>query len=342
MLIGEVSRRSGISVRMLRHYDSRGLVSPSHRTGAGYREYSRGDLTRLMKVESLRSLGMGITDVRAALDDPGLDVAAVLDRLREETRGRIRAEQALLGQLDSLRDRAGTVPDSWDDVLAVTSLLAALRSPYPAERQTAALRTPPGRATAALVASYLDETDPNVAGTLRWSLTQTGEDAVPALTARMASADAATRLRIAEALGAITGDTATAALTTLSDDEEQAVRSRAVLSLAHRVTGVELAEGPADLAARLVAMVIDGDHDVDAADALARLCHRNPSPEKAVVARLTSAGQAASPDARLRTVQALAELSVGRPDGPSGAALTTFTADPDRTVALTAQALTRR
>ena len=121
MLIGEVSRRSGVSVRMLRHYDSRGLVSPSHRTSGDYRDYSREDLERLMKVESLRSLGMGIDEVRTTLDDPALDVASVLDRLREETRERIRDEQALLHQLESFRGPHSDPPDSWDDVLAVTA-----------------------------------------------------------------------------------------------------------------------------------------------------------------------------------------------------------------------------
>lgn len=232
MLIGEVSRRTGVSTRMLRYYDSHGLVTPSHRTSGGYREYSRDDLGRLMKVESLRSLGMGVEEVRTALDDPALDVAAVVDRLREETRERIRDEQTLLAQLDSLRDHHDDPPDSWDDVLTVTSLLSALRSRHSGTRQAAVLRTAPGRATTALATSYLDEADPNVAGTLRWSLARAGENAVPALTARMTSADAAARLRIVEALGDIAGDTSTAALKILADDKDCSVRSRAVLSLA--------------------------------------------------------------------------------------------------------------
>ncbi|WP_145942674.1 MerR family transcriptional regulator [Corynebacterium glyciniphilum] len=339
MLIGEVSRRTGVSTRMLRYYDAHGLVTPSHRTSGGYREYSRGDLGRLMKVESLRSLGMGVEEVRTALDDPALDVAAVVDRLREETRERILDEQALLDRLDSLRDHHDDPPDSWDDVLAVTSLLSALRSRRSGARQSAVLRTAPGRATTALVTSYLDEAGPNVAGTLRWSLARTGENAVRALTARMASADAAVRLRIVEALGDIAGETSTAALKILADDKEhsehseRSVRSRAVLSLAHR-------EADDDLTGRLVAMVVDGDHDVDAAEALASLCRRHPHTAEEVVSQLASSGATAPQDARLRTVQALAEL-VGTAGTAAVTALSAFTTDPDRTVALTARALTR-
>lgn len=336
MLIGEVSRRTGVSTRMLRYYDAHGLVTPSHRTSGGYREYSRGDLARLMKVESLRSLGMGVEEVRTALDDPALDFAAIVDRLREETRERILDEQALLDRLDSLRDHHDDPPDSWDDVLAVTSLLSALRSRCSGARQSAVLRTAPGRATTALVTSYLDEADPNVAGTLRWSLARTGENAVHALTARMASAEPAARLRIVEALGDIAGETSTAALKILADDKEhseRSVRSRAVLSLAHR-------EADDDLTGRLVAMVVDGDHDVDAAEALASLCRRHPNTAEEVVSQLASSGATAPQDARLRTVQALAEL-VGTAGTAAVTALSAFTTDPDRTVALTARALTR-
>ncbi|OLT50018.1 hypothetical protein BJF89_11350 [Corynebacterium sp. CNJ-954] len=336
MLIGEVSRRTGVSTRMLRYYDAHGLVTPSHRTSGGYREYSRGDLGRLMKVESLRSLGLGVEEVRTALDDPALDVAAVVDRLREETRERIRDEEALLDQLDSLRDHHGDPPDSWDDVLAVTSLLSALRSRHSGARQSAVLRTAPGRATTALVTSYLDEVDPNVAGTLRWSLAHAGEKAVRALTARRASADSTARLRIVEALDDIAGKTSTAALKILADDKDRAVRSRAVLSLAHR-------EADDGLTGRLVSMVVDGDHDVEASEALASLCRRHPHTAEEVVSQLASSGATAPRDARLRTVQALAEL-VGAA-GPAGTvavtALSAFTTDPDRTVALTARALTR-
>ena len=60
MLIGEVARRSGVSARMLRHYDSLGLVRPTGRTGGGYREYSGADIRRIFHIESLRSLGLSL------------------------------------------------------------------------------------------------------------------------------------------------------------------------------------------------------------------------------------------------------------------------------------------
>jgi hypothetical protein len=63
VLIGEVARRSGVSARMLRHYDALGLVRPTGRTGGGYREYSDEDIRRIFHIESLRSLGLSLRDV---------------------------------------------------------------------------------------------------------------------------------------------------------------------------------------------------------------------------------------------------------------------------------------
>src|SRR3546814_13210589 len=70
MLIGEVSRRCGVSTRMLRHYDTLGLVKPTGRTSGGYREYSADDIRRLFHVESLRTLGLPLNAAQRALDEP--------------------------------------------------------------------------------------------------------------------------------------------------------------------------------------------------------------------------------------------------------------------------------
>lgn len=60
----------GVSTRMLRHYDSLGLVRPTGRTVGGYREYSAGDIRRIFHVESLRLLGLSLRQIGRALEDP--------------------------------------------------------------------------------------------------------------------------------------------------------------------------------------------------------------------------------------------------------------------------------
>lgn len=335
MLIGEVSRQTGVSVRMLRHYDRIGLVSPSSRTSADYREYSRDDLHALMRVEALRCLGMSLAEVRVALSDPALDVAAVIARLREETRERIRAEQDLLEHLDGIGD---TAPDSWDDVLHTTTLLTALRDGSSRQRQAVALQdgdspTPPS--VRSLVDSYLDEPDLNAAGALRWAITRRGADAVAALTAAE-PADATARQRITEALSDIDLPEATAALQERLPHEN--TRATAALALAQRGPDASSTEFIEELTDTLVTMIVEGDHDTYAAEALAELTNGGNSdnvPTRAdIVRRLLAASDtpSASADQRLRIVQALGDL----PGDAAQRALSRLTDDPDPRVAGTA------
>jgi DNA-binding transcriptional MerR regulator len=57
MMIGELSRRTGLSVKTIRYYSDEGLVTPSDRTEAGYRIYSDADLVRLDVIRTLRDAG---------------------------------------------------------------------------------------------------------------------------------------------------------------------------------------------------------------------------------------------------------------------------------------------
>lgn len=57
MRIGELSRRSRVSVRMLRYYEERGLLTP-HRATNGYRDYAEEDVTRASLVGSLIRSGL--------------------------------------------------------------------------------------------------------------------------------------------------------------------------------------------------------------------------------------------------------------------------------------------
>lgn len=174
MRIGEVSELSGVSVRMLRHYDRLGLVTPSARTSADYRDYTRDDLDRLLQVEALRTLGLTLAEVREALDDPTSDAAGVLDRVREETRRRIRAGEELLDRLETFG-----ASRTWEDVLTVTALLTVLRDGTSRARQAAAYRIGPDappEVVSGLVDAWRDETDVNAASALRWAIGRTCND----------------------------------------------------------------------------------------------------------------------------------------------------------------------
>ena len=68
--IGDFSRLSRVSVKALRYYDERGLVSPSHRR-SGRRMYAAAELRRLAFIKVAQRLGLPLNTAAAVLDAPG-------------------------------------------------------------------------------------------------------------------------------------------------------------------------------------------------------------------------------------------------------------------------------
>lgn len=67
MNIGTASQASGVSQRMIRHYEKIGLIpAPPHR-GSGYRDYSEADVHRLRFIANARDLGFGTEEITTLL-----------------------------------------------------------------------------------------------------------------------------------------------------------------------------------------------------------------------------------------------------------------------------------
>lgn len=61
--IGEAARQSGVSAKMLRHYESLGLLGTVTRTDSGYRLYSPADVHTLRFIKRCRELGFPMADI---------------------------------------------------------------------------------------------------------------------------------------------------------------------------------------------------------------------------------------------------------------------------------------
>lgn len=328
MLIGEVAQRSGVSTRMLRHYDALGLVRPTGRTSGGYREYSTEDVRRIFYVESLRSLGLSLKQVGHALADPALTPSALISDLIQWTASRLKRDRELL---DRLRAIDASAPTDWHDVLHVVQLMQGLGLTSAARRQQAALTQTEGALTPAevLARAVLAESDPHVGGALRWALARSGGDGVPTLAIGVHADDVDVRRRAVLAIAELPGTPGGAAvLTEVLDDPDTTVRGHAALALGR--------QGAAGAVPTLVGMVVEGAHDVDAAEVLGTLSQHPEYAERIVAALVDELdAHATDPEIRIRLIQALVEL----PGTTVQKLLRHLAHDDDRTVALVASAL---
>jgi DNA-binding transcriptional MerR regulator len=104
LTVGQASKRLGVTVRALHHWDEIGLARPSLRTAAGYRLYTAGDLERLNRIVVYRELGLGLDSIGDILDGSAADVPGALRAQRTQVAGRIDRLQRLSAGLDRMID----------------------------------------------------------------------------------------------------------------------------------------------------------------------------------------------------------------------------------------------
>lgn len=67
MKIGQAAAASGISERMIRHYEKIGLIAPAARRDSGYRDYDQRDVHTLRFIGRARDFGFPIEEIRSLL-----------------------------------------------------------------------------------------------------------------------------------------------------------------------------------------------------------------------------------------------------------------------------------
>ncbi len=225
--IGEVARRTGLTTRTLRHYDDLGLLVPSGRSYGDYRLYGPDDLQRLFDIQQLKSLGLGLQEIAAALDDASFDARATLERHIALVTERLEAERELLTRLRRLQDAASA---GWEEVLEVVALTERLRHPEPWVRFRAALEAPTVAPLDELVDNLRIDPEPGVREVLTWSIAQ-HTDALDAVVAQLHDPDAGVRLRMTHVLSKLADPRAVGPLTSLLGDPDAAVRAKATFAL---------------------------------------------------------------------------------------------------------------
>lgn len=109
MNIGQASRASGVSTKMIRYYESVGLISAADRTDSNYRDFGEREVNELRFVRRARSLGFAVDEIRRLLSlwrdrsRPSREVKAIAEQHVADLDARIVEMQAMA---DALRELA--------------------------------------------------------------------------------------------------------------------------------------------------------------------------------------------------------------------------------------------
>lgn len=121
--VGELARRTGLTVRTLHHYDAIGLLTPTGRSESGYRLYGDADVARLHGIQALQHLGLPLAEIGQLLDGEGGSPAQIVERQMAALQDEIARAQELRERLALIRDGLahGDSPGvaDWLDALAL-------------------------------------------------------------------------------------------------------------------------------------------------------------------------------------------------------------------------------
>jgi DNA-binding transcriptional MerR regulator len=123
MRIGELSRRTGVSERLLRYYEEQHLLKPERRP-SGYREYSEADVSTVRRIRSLLAAGLSTTTI-----------ATVLPCVREEGERLVPTCSVMLADLSQERRR---IIQAINDLQTSRAALDTVIAAAPADIRSAA------------------------------------------------------------------------------------------------------------------------------------------------------------------------------------------------------------
>lgn len=123
--IGELAKRTGLTVRTLHHYDAIKLLCPSGRSDSGYRLYDRQDIERLHRIQALRRLDLSLADIASLLEGDSTDLQTVIEQqialLDLQARRTIALRDRLQGLLKHV---AGNVEPDLSDWLVTLEMMS--------------------------------------------------------------------------------------------------------------------------------------------------------------------------------------------------------------------------
>jgi len=138
--IGELAKRTGLTVRTLHHYDKIGLLKPSERSAADYRLYNRQDIVRLHRIQALRRLNLSLSEIAAIIDERQANLETIISEQLNIVEQQITRHINLRDRLQELQDMLKTQSEpELDDWLGTLEMMS-VASQYFSSDELAAIR----------------------------------------------------------------------------------------------------------------------------------------------------------------------------------------------------------
>ena len=124
--VGELAKRSGITIRMLHHFDAIDLLKPSARSEAGYRLYNMDDIGRLHAIQALRQTGLSLREIGDLLLKGQEPLPLIIGRQISVLEHEIEQATELRERLQLLKSTLtdGNAPDAGDWLSMLSSMSA--------------------------------------------------------------------------------------------------------------------------------------------------------------------------------------------------------------------------
>jgi MerR family transcriptional regulator, thiopeptide resistance regulator len=133
--VGELARRTRLTIRTLHHYDEIGLLRPSLHTESGHRLYTAGDVARLQQVLSLRQLGFALEEIRDCLNRPDFSPVELIERQLARLREQVELQRQLCQRLEALAAGLRTAGEvSAEEFLQTIEVMTMIESYYTPEQ----------------------------------------------------------------------------------------------------------------------------------------------------------------------------------------------------------------
>jgi MerR family transcriptional regulator, thiopeptide resistance regulator len=133
--VGELARRTRLTIRTLHHYDEIGLLRPSLHTESGHRLYTAGDVARLQQVLSLRQLGFSLEEIRDCLNRPDFSPVELIERHLVRLREQVELQRKLCQRLEAIAAGLRTAGEvSAEEFLQTIEVMTMIESYYTPEQ----------------------------------------------------------------------------------------------------------------------------------------------------------------------------------------------------------------